>query len=521
MAFNPFHSFRKYRKAMFAILAIVCMFTFVLSSGLGGRNDILNVLPEWLGGGGSKYPVVARIDGKRIDELTIIDTRVRRKMANDYMSAMFDEAARQFMDRARTRIKDEDLLTRRLQTIAIEKVVAAQMHSGIRYGQMQQQQRGMPVPPERALKEHIDDLSAQIEQMKAKKKTEEAEYLTSLRSLLEQDKGRLRALPTMGLFFGGSVQTADDVLDFLVWKWEADRQKIDLTPEAVLKLIKQETLGEDLTLYSDNVVEFLKKQKYRNFKTEILLDALTDEFRVRIVQARMLGESGSLTADPAVLTPYEQRKHLSDECKSVRTVLLPIDVNPFLAQVTATPSEQELKDLYEKHKKDEFNPRLDRPGFMEPKKVKLEWISGKPDSAYFRKLGQETAAKESVQIAVSSVAAPGLSGVVPAASWIRWLDATKFDDIPESRVQREYEKYTKNEKLNINSNPNNSWVHSALVFFNVHDSSKVGPRNYAATIADMLTANATGGPVFAPAVTLNTMAITQEMRQRIRFGLQM
>jgi len=95
MAFNPFHSFRKYRKAMFAILAIVCMFTFVLSSGLGGRNDILNVLPEWLGGGGSKYPVVARIDGKRIDELTISDTRVRRKMANDYMSAMFDEAARQ------------------------------------------------------------------------------------------------------------------------------------------------------------------------------------------------------------------------------------------------------------------------------------------------------------------------------------------------------------------------------------------------------------------------------------------
>ena len=50
MAFNPFHAFRKYRKSMFAILAIICMFTFVLSSGLGGKNDILNRVQDWFNG---------------------------------------------------------------------------------------------------------------------------------------------------------------------------------------------------------------------------------------------------------------------------------------------------------------------------------------------------------------------------------------------------------------------------------------------------------------------------------------
>ena len=40
MAFNPFHQFRRYNKVIFAILAIICMFTFVLSSGMGRRRPV-------------------------------------------------------------------------------------------------------------------------------------------------------------------------------------------------------------------------------------------------------------------------------------------------------------------------------------------------------------------------------------------------------------------------------------------------------------------------------------------------
>ena len=64
MAFNPFHAFRKYSKTMFAVLAIICMLTFVLSSGLSGKgNDFFTAIPEMFGGE-SKYPEIARLDGK-------------------------------------------------------------------------------------------------------------------------------------------------------------------------------------------------------------------------------------------------------------------------------------------------------------------------------------------------------------------------------------------------------------------------------------------------------------------------
>ena len=48
MAFNPFNFFRKNQKILFALLTILVMFMFVLSSGLPG-SDFFQWFPEWLG----------------------------------------------------------------------------------------------------------------------------------------------------------------------------------------------------------------------------------------------------------------------------------------------------------------------------------------------------------------------------------------------------------------------------------------------------------------------------------------
>ena len=47
MAFNPFHHFRRYSKVVFAILAIICMLTFVMSSGMG-RGDFFQQMTDWV-----------------------------------------------------------------------------------------------------------------------------------------------------------------------------------------------------------------------------------------------------------------------------------------------------------------------------------------------------------------------------------------------------------------------------------------------------------------------------------------
>ena len=66
MAYNPFNIFRRNQKAIFAVLTVFIMFTFVLSSGLGGGADFFDWLPRWLGQKSKKGDVVCTIDGGKI-----------------------------------------------------------------------------------------------------------------------------------------------------------------------------------------------------------------------------------------------------------------------------------------------------------------------------------------------------------------------------------------------------------------------------------------------------------------------
>src|SRR5262245_65611879 len=90
MAFNPFHSFRKYRKQSFAILTIICMLTFVLSSGIGGGGDFFDQVSGLFGGGkrarGGGSDEVARLDGRKITAVDLQHLRRQRELANDFMA---------------------------------------------------------------------------------------------------------------------------------------------------------------------------------------------------------------------------------------------------------------------------------------------------------------------------------------------------------------------------------------------------------------------------------------------------
>src|SRR4051794_31691507 len=90
MAFNPFHSFRRYSKVVFAGLAILCMFTFVLSSGMG-KGDFFQQFTELFGGGGGS--AVVTLDGKKIDARELDQVQNQRRLANEYMDAAVSAAA--------------------------------------------------------------------------------------------------------------------------------------------------------------------------------------------------------------------------------------------------------------------------------------------------------------------------------------------------------------------------------------------------------------------------------------------
>src|SRR5438093_790858 len=104
MAFNPFHGFRKHKKKAFAILTIMCMFIFVLSSGLGGRGDFLGSLGMGSGRGRGATDV-ATLDGKKIDAQDLQTVRERRLIANTYMRQLVLAAGDQLSASIQGRLK--------------------------------------------------------------------------------------------------------------------------------------------------------------------------------------------------------------------------------------------------------------------------------------------------------------------------------------------------------------------------------------------------------------------------------
>src|SRR5919198_479631 len=98
MAFNPFHHFRRYSKVVFAGLAILCMVTFVLSSGMG-RGDMLTQLTDWASGG-RRGGSVLTLYGKKYDARQLYLTQVGRQLASEYMLMATGQARQGMFQRA-------------------------------------------------------------------------------------------------------------------------------------------------------------------------------------------------------------------------------------------------------------------------------------------------------------------------------------------------------------------------------------------------------------------------------------
>src|SRR5437762_2939584 len=91
MAFNPFHGFRRHQKKFFAALTILCMFIFVLSSGMG-RGDWFTMFGDWIAGRTSKSTAPASLYGKDLDQGVIATVQRMRLVANRYMDLAVGES---------------------------------------------------------------------------------------------------------------------------------------------------------------------------------------------------------------------------------------------------------------------------------------------------------------------------------------------------------------------------------------------------------------------------------------------
>jgi hypothetical protein len=457
VAFNPFHSFRRYQKAWFAALTIMCMITFVLTGSSGYFREL-----SVLFGGSGGYLVVAELYGKKISPQDIQHTQLQRRIANSFMVNALWYANQNASTALMQALKDSKIDKRtveQLQQILMQRSLYAQLP------QYRKAYYEILVP----------QISFQLEQIRETlllaKNQVEAELVGNLEDVMRQE-GLLSQRST-GLYFEGTSD-AQGALDFMIWLRQADRLGITLNPGDVTALVDQETRKLLRKQDEKEIFDFVARN-YGNVTANTLRSSLADEFRVRLAQEALQGSAGIGIAQ---VTPYEFWKFYQKERTESEIAVLPIPVEqPDFLKKVVQASENDLLKLYKEGKELEPNPDSEKTGFKQGTRVQLEWVRARPDMPFFKQAG-------------------ALATAITQAT------------MPEAFELALFKEYTANDW----QFPAPAWTKDRFL---LHNSSLYGP----AMLGALEFPAGIGGNVLAAAASVTAGATVRESADRVRFGV--
>ena len=239
-----------------------------------------------------------------------------------------------------------------------------------------------------------------------------------------------KRLPTSEYLLGGTHKI-EDLLDFAVWKHQADKLGISLTSADVNREANGLWGGGEFLKPDDRfdgqelVRAYLTSPANKTHKSlgaNDLLSALTEEFRVVMAKEALLGSSGSagmlnpvlywrnigqealegpylgvrfyrnafdgIHHAPTVATPNEFLDFFKGQRTTLALQMLAIKVKDFEKKVGREPNEEDLRNLYATFKEVEPSPARRQPGFKEPRRVKVQYLSASPDGPFAKKLAR-------------------------------------------------------------------------------------------------------------------------------------
>ena len=157
------------------------------------------------------------------------------------------------------------------------------------------------------------------------------------------------------LYFGGSL-AVQDLLDFDLWRHEADKLGIKLTQEDIRSEINREAfdfqpLEADAGAALTRIYNLLRSPRQANMTIEDVYTALGDELRVSLAQSAILGYPPGVryyryagtdyNHVPATPTAEQFWEYYQDHRTTLRVEMLPIKVEDFLAKVGKPPADAE------------------------------------------------------------------------------------------------------------------------------------------------------------------------------------
>jgi hypothetical protein len=434
MAFNPFRGFRKNQKTIMALVTVMCMIIFVFQFGAG---DVFQRALNWFGSFGRKGNDVLALYGSTVTDRELDDVKRQRKLANQFMQSV----TLSHMESVAKRVEGRGEADDKGPLSGPIGMVARRLSAHARQVQMALRMRQVPPPAG-----NIDtDLAAIRDELNFPGAGKDRDRLRALESAA--NLAALFAWMSTGeAIFGGGLNgqfSNQDALDFLIWKNQADRLGITLTDADIAR---EANLMAGVDVFGDvafdqvpDVQGFLSLERPDRKAGPIdtpatLLSALRDELRVQVAQESILGHGTGwrywynrtepTRVSPSVATPYEFFDYFRDQRTTLKVALLAVPTTAFLDGVTGRPNEEELRNLYEKYKGEERKPEEPRPGFKEPRRVRLQYLRVDPESKFYKDESEKLAK------AVSVYSDPRLSA---AMRFMAGYSATRnagFPDLP-------------------------------------------------------------------------------------------
>lgn len=390
MAFNPFNIFRRNQRALFAVVTVFIMFTFVLSSGLGGGADFFDWFPAWFGKnrGGDH---ICTIDGSKVKQGELDKLRFRRAMANRFMELAMMEAEENVQTTLAEKAKNITPQFRNMIPIVLQNPQLIEML--------------------------LDETPNKPKPLGLQLSADEKDVLRGVQALNAiQQVRQMAVMSGRNYFFNAPNRSNRDLVEFLLWEKKAQQMDIRFTEDDIKALIRKEFYGQ---FKNDVLVRKQLEKDMQGFTLESCLKAIGDEFRVRTVQSALLGpmtpvqrDDSTLSAPPMFTPPYEMYDFYRDRVSPTTYWVVAVPGANFTERVTGTPSESELRDLFSKYANQEYDPSREEPGFRQPRKIKVDWVQVHGNEPYYQKKAQEWVAEaekiRKTEIGALAVPLPGV-----------------------------------------------------------------------------------------------------------------
>ena len=391
MAYNPFNMFRRNQKILFAVLTVFVMFMFVLSSGLGGGADFFDWLPRVIGSKARSGDVLATIDGSKVYESDLQRIQTKRTLANQYMSAAAAQAREnlaRYVAEGLSRVSTENRQVVQYALAVRPMYVGPQTAQLLNNPQMFNQFLAMGMISPQAIQQEqeqtIAGLQTRLGEIAEKASQEDDKELARvMHSLIDLDV-RLNSAGRQGQYFTNLPNAGGnkDLMEFKLWLTKADDLDVSFTDADVADLVHSEFYRR-LTDDDLRAVEANLKNKV-GYNPELLKESLRDEFKVRLAQSAVLGRSALRPLGQAYDAPYDYFRFYRDQTSTARFGMITVPTENYLSRVQGSPTEAELREIFNKYKNDVPDPRLARPGLKEPRKLKLEWLEATGNEPFYK-----------------------------------------------------------------------------------------------------------------------------------------